>query len=154
MALVHEKLYQSDSLSDINFKQYIDSLAKNILTLFNRRSSVKYTLNCNDDILLNVNTAIPLGLLLSELITNSVKHAFKNLERGNIIISLNKISNDKLELKYYNDGNEFPQDIDINDKNLKTYGLRLIKILTAQLEGTIILNRNNGTEFTIVFNMI
>ncbi len=154
MALVHEKLYQSDNLSDINFKQYIDSLAKNILTLFNRRSTVFYKLDCSDDILLNINTAIPLGLMISELITNSVKHAFKNIEKGKIVITLFKTGENNLILRYYNDGNKFPDNIDINDKNIKTYGLRLINILVAQLDGNIKLNRENGTEFIINFSMI
>ncbi len=154
MALVHEKLYQSENLADINFKSYVDSLLKNILTLFNRRSSVIYNINCNDDTLLNINTAIPLGLLLSELITNSVKHGFKNLEKGKIDISLEKLEDKKFRLKYKNDGNKFPDNIDIKNMKIKSYGLKLITILTSQLDGTIKLNRDNGTEFVIDFYMI
>ncbi len=155
MALVHEKLYQSDNLSSINFKQYVDSLAKNILTLYNRRSTVMYNIECEDELNLTINTAIPLGLLISELMTNSVKHAFKNIEKGIIKICLQKVKNDnKLQLTYFNDGNPFPENININNPNLKTYGLRLISILTSQLDGTIDLKRENGTTFVITFSMI
>ena len=122
--------------------------------MFNRRSTINYNIECEDNLNLTINTAIPLGLLISELMTNSVKHGFKNIERGNINIHLQKSDNNKLILTYSNDGNVFPENIDIHDPELKTYGLRLINILTSQLDGNLNLSRENGTKFTITFSMI
>ena len=86
--------------------------------------------------------------------TNSVKHGFKNIERGNINVRLQKSDEDRLILTYSNDGNVFPENIDIHDPELKTYGLRLINILTSQLDGNLDLSRENGTKITITFSMI
>lgn len=151
MALVHEKLYQSNNLSKINFKSYINSLARNVLSLYLKGRYIKYSIDCKDDETFNINTAIPLGLLVTEFITNALKHGFKDEDSGEIKISLRYMGDDKMRLVFYNNGKNFPKEIDIFDKNLKSYGLRLIVLLTSQIEGELKLDRENGTKFTIDF---
>ena len=151
MALVHEKLYQSNSLSKINFKNYVDSLIRNALSLYSKGSYIKYSIDCEDDESLNISRAMPIVILITEFITNSLKHGFKNRSSGKIDISLRYMGDDKMKFILSNNGENFPENIDIFDRNLKSYGLRLIVILTSQLDGKLTLDRKNGTKFTIDF---
>ena len=151
MALVHEKLYQSNSLSKIDFKDYVSSLIRNTLSLYSKGSYIEYAIDCEDDESLNISRAMPIGILITEFITNSLKHGFKNRNSGKIDISLRYLGDDKMRFILYNNGENFPKNIDIFDRNLKSYGLRLIVILTSQLDGKLTLDRENGTKFTIDF---
>jgi len=157
MALIHQRLYDSSDLKSINFGDYIRTLANEMFqTYVYDPSTVKLNLMV-EDIMLDVNTAIPLGLILNELLTNSMKYAFPSEGlngingqiNGNINVNLFK-NNGNYTMIVEDDGVGFPDDVDM--ENTDSLGLQLINSLTDQIDGDIILNRTNGTSFTIKFS--
>ncbi|MDP1552760.1 MAG: histidine kinase dimerization/phosphoacceptor domain -containing protein [Methanobacteriaceae archaeon] len=147
MAMVHEKLYDSPSLTDINFNEYLEKLVYSILYTYGiTKDTIKIKLHI-EDINLNTDTAIPLGLIINELLTNSIKYAFKKPE-GTITLKLKSLPG-KIELTVADDGIGLPEDID--PQNPQNLGLQLVKSLIEQLDGELKMNRNNGTEFKIIF---
>ena len=100
------------------------------------------------NILLDINTAIPLGLIVNELITNSLKHAFPEGKRGNISVYFHQLD-ENYEFIVKDNGIGFPEDLDLNNTN--SLGLQIIKVLTTQINGQIELENNNGTEIKIKF---
>ena len=148
MAMIHEKIYQSNDLEEINFADYIQSLISNLFYTYNvDKNLIKSTFKI-ENITLNMETAVPCGLIISELISNSLKYAFPNKMKGEIIVSLKSIE-DKYELMIRDNGIGLPEGLDLN--NLKSLGLLLVKVLTEQIEGELIINSENGTEFKIIF---
>jgi two-component sensor histidine kinase len=101
-----------------------------------------------EDVSLSINSAIPCGLILNELISNSLKHAFPGGREGEIKITLRYIE-DKIELVVSDDGISIPEDLDI--QNSESLGLQLVIALVKQLEGIIELDRSGGTTFKITF---
>jgi two-component sensor histidine kinase len=150
MALVHEKLYQTEDLSDINFKEYIETLTK---SLFDSYKKDKDEINLKidvEDVFLDIDTAIPLGLVINELVTNSLKHAFKKKGKGKISIFLQDINENKLKLRLTDNGIGFPKGFDF--RNTDSLGFQLITLLAEnQLKGKIDLHQNEGTEFRLTF---
>lgn len=147
MAMIHEKLYQSPSFTDINFKDYIEKLVFDIFSSYGIKfGSIKSVLDI-EEVNLNIDTAIPLGLIVNELVTNCVKYAFPKGE-GTITINL-KSFQDKMEFTIADDGIGMPKNIDI--KNTNTLGLQLVNGLVNQIDGSIDLDRNHGTKFKITF---
>lgn len=150
MALIHEQLYQAEDLAQIDFAEYIENLATNLLTSYERDSNaIALKLNI-DDIKLNIDTAIPCGLIINELISNSLKYAFIPGKPGEISISFQLISNNCLQLIISDNGIGLPLNLDIN--NTDSLGLQLVTALASQLEGAIEINRNIGTQFIIQFS--
>ena len=150
MATIHEKVYQSDTLTDINFKDYIEKLVYDILYSYGiPKGKIQTNINI-EDINLNIDTAIPLGLLINELVTNSVKYAFPET-KGTITIEMKPL-NDGIELIVGDDGKGLPNDI--NFDNSDTLGLQLVNNLTNQIEGHIEIDRSHGTQFKITFKEI
>ena len=147
MAIVHEKLYKSTSISNIDFGDYVQYLAKNLFSFYGI-SSQKITLKSDiTDVRVDINTAIPLGLIFNELITNAIKYGFPDNRTGEVQISGRKT--DKTILVWVKDnGVGIPQDFDW--RNADSLGLRLVISLVEQLDGTIELDRSAGTAFTIV----
>lgn len=154
MALVHEKLYLSKNLSSIDFKDYITSLANGLLTFYGKNArNVSLSVNAGE-IILGIDTAIPCGLIINELLSNSFKYAFPEGRSGSIFIDLKKTATDdndsEYELTVTDNGIGLPADIDI--KNTKSLGLQLVTNLTMhQLRGSIELRRSGGTSFLIRF---
>jgi two-component sensor histidine kinase/PAS domain-containing protein len=147
MATIHENLYQSPTFNDINCKQYIEKLIYDILSTYGiSKGRIKTNLNI-EEIKLNIDTAIPLGLIINELVTNIVKYAFHDIE-GSITIIL-KSYPDRIELIIADNGIGLPEDIDI--ENSETLGLQLVYNLINQLDGKLKISLDNGTEFKIVF---
>ena len=148
MALIHERLYQSTDLKRINYGDYIRSLATELFHTYEADPGrIKLKINV-EDILLDINTAIPLGLIVNELITNSLTHAFSEGNKGEIIVDFHP-RDDHYEFAVKDNGIGFPEDIDF--QNTDSLGLQLINSLTNQIDGDIKLDRNNGTEFKIIF---
>ena len=150
MAIIHEKLYQSSSLTNINFKEYIEKLILDIYYSYGiLNGSIESLLEIHD-ISLNIDTAIPLGLIINELVTNSIKYAFpENI--GKITIKL--VSNhDQLELTVSDNGTGISGDLDLESS--KTLGLQLVNSLINQLDGRLELDTNHGTNFKIIFQEI
>ncbi|MFZ3168473.1 MAG: PAS domain S-box protein [Candidatus Methanoperedens sp.] len=150
MSLVHEKLYKSKDFTKINFKDYIHNLANGIFQSYSGRSN-NILLNLNiENLELGIDSAVPCGLIINELVTNSIKYAFPGEKKGEIKIVLNKTDENEYELKYSDNGIGIPEDIDI--MKTETLGLHLVSMLAEdQLSGKINLDRSKGTEFSIRF---
>lgn len=148
MALIHEMLYQSKDLSHISFLDYIMNLVSNLFTSYGEKMNIKLTYNIADTFF-NIETSIPLGLIISELVSNSLKYAFPDGKTGEITTSL-QCDNTRFELIISDNGIGLPEDIDI--RNIKSsLGLQLVNSLVNQLDGTIKLDRSQGTKYTIKF---
>ncbi|MGZ7094995.1 MAG: sensor histidine kinase [Methanobacterium sp.] len=154
MALIHEKLYRSTDLKMIDFGDYINKLAYDLFNVYTIDPDKIRLMVDVEDIKLDVDTAIPLGLIINELLTNSLKYAFpapdpENNGKDNIIsISLSK-HGDEYILAIADNGIGFPEDIDY--KNNDSMGLELVDNLIEQIDGAMELNEVNGTEFKIAF---
>jgi PAS domain S-box-containing protein len=148
MAIIHEKLYQSTDLQRIDFGEYIRSLATELFHTYNAdQGSIKLKINAQN-ILLDINIAIPLGLIVNELITNSLKHAFPHGMLGEINVNFHS-SEEHYEFIVKDNGIGLPEDI--NFRNSNSLGLQMIKVLTSQINGQIELYNDKGTEFKIKF---
>jgi two-component sensor histidine kinase len=149
MALVHEKLYQSKDCAKINFVDYVETLTSYLFQVYGVNAD-NITLNLNiEDISLNIDTAIPCGLIINELTSNSLKYAFPNRKEGAIAITFQSRRNGQLELMIKDNGIGLLADFNLD--HAKSLGLKLVNVLTKQLEGTIAVNRSDGTEFKISF---
>lgn len=152
MAYIHESLYQNKTFSSINFSDYITTLTNNILHSYTASIQKVRLVMDLQKVILNLDTSIPAGLIINELVTNSIKHAFKGVEEGIIFINLFTKDN-MLFLEVSDNGKGFPTEIDF--KNTNSLGLQLVNTLIEQLNGTIELKENNnkGTSFFINFPM-
>ncbi len=152
MAYIHESLYQNKTFSSINFTEYITTLTNNILHSYTASIQKVRLVMDMQKVILNLDTSIPAGLIINELVTNSIKHAFKGLNEGIIFINLFTKDN-MLFLEVSDNGKGFPKEIDF--KNTNSLGLQLVNTLIEQLNGAIELKENNnkGTSFYINFPM-
>jgi len=151
MALIHEKLYRSTDLKRINFGEYIRTLANDLFRTYTD-SSGRINLNIDvEDVMMDINTSIPLGLMLNELISNALKHGFPEGMEGDINIYFNS-RDDQYQLKVGDTGISFPEDVDY--RNTDSLGLQLVNNLTKQIDGQIELDTSQGTEFTITFKEV
>ena len=150
MATIHELLYQSKDFSQIDFNDYISSICENLSSLY-QKDTGRIRINTDiKNIYLNIDTAIPCGLLINELISNSFKHAFPDNREGEITITMREIKDSTIELKIIDNGVGIPETFDW--KNADTLGLHIVNLLAeGQLEGEIELTRAKGTEFIINF---
>jgi len=146
MALIHEQLYQSEDLARINFKEYTEKLIRNLLNSYPTGKSITTKLDI-ENLSLEVDTAIPLSLIMNELLTNALKYAFNGKDKGTIEITFKRVK-DKLELKIADDGIGFPEHKLHESKSL---GLKLVNILVKQLEGTLSIKSQDGSCFKIAF---
>jgi PAS domain S-box-containing protein len=153
MSLVHEKLYQSKNLAKIDINDYINDLICNIVQTYEVNGS-KITLKMNiENIPLNIDFAIPCGLIINELITNSLKYAFSDRREGEVKVAFRSIDENMLELEVSDNGIGIPKDLDF--RKTESLGLHLVTTLAEnQLHGEINLNRSKGTEFKIKFRGI
>ena len=159
MAIIHEKLYQSEDLARIDFGDYVKSL---VLDLFHSYGvdNIEPDINIRD-VLLDINTAIPCGLIVNELVTNSIKHGFLASrtrvdsqsfdKRDKIAVNITK-ENEIYTMSVYDNGIGFPDNLDF--RHTDSLGMQLVISLTSQLRGTVELERNNGTLFKIVFKEV
>ncbi|AXV38808.1 sensor histidine kinase [Methanobacterium sp. BAmetb5] len=153
MAMIHENLYQSKDFTHIKFEDYITRLVYELFYSYNGDADrIKLVVDV-DDVNLNMETAVPCGLIVSELFTNSVKYAFPEGQEGEIRVSLKQepVKDDarKFTLTVSDDGVGFPSDLDY--RNTETLGLELVNSLTRQIDGNISLDLTQGTKFTVKF---
>ena len=149
MAMIHENLYKSEDLTHINFSDYILNLVSNLFFSYDIDNTQIKPILETENVNLNMETAIPCGLIISEIISNSLKYAFPNGRKGQILISLKKIKKN-YQLIIQDNGIGIPEDIEFD--KLESLGLKLVFQLTTQINGKIEINRSNGTEFKILFN--
>lgn len=147
MALIHTMLYQSTDLKCINFGDYITKLTQELFNTYVTRDNIHLNLDVGD-VPLDINTAVPLGLIVNELVSNSLKHAFPHGEEGEITVKFHKNENN-YTFQVADTGRGFPEDL--NFKKTNSLGMRLVNTLTDQVDGKIELNSTRGTCFTIKF---
>lgn len=149
MALIHENLYQSNDLSRINFSEYIQKLVINLFRSYQiHLGTIKPTINI-DSIFLTMDVAVPYGLIVNELISNSLKYAFPSGKEGEIWIELSYENEHDFLLIIRDNGIGISKNLDLN--NTRTLGLQLVNNLVEQLSGTMKTNSSFGTEFKITF---
>lgn len=166
MAFIHEQLYHSSNFTSIEFSKYINNLVTYLLYNYAMDpNNIKLNINV-ENVSLDLNTSIPCGLIVNELVTNSLKHAFpakpargpanNTFEShdydGEIYIELNSINEHQYALIVADNGIGLPEYIDI--KNTESLGLQLVNGLVSQLDGSIKVERGIGTKFEIIFNKI
>lgn len=147
MAMVHEKLYQTEDLSSINFPDYLKTLINSLINESDQMHDIDVEMNI-DDIELNLETSIPCGLIINEIVSNSIKHAFPDDTKGKIKVDMYKDDGYVLIIGDNGLGNLKQQDLD----NSKSLGLSLIKSLVEQLEGKIKILEDEGTFYKITFD--
>lgn len=149
MSLIHEKLYQSQDLARIDFGDYIKALTGGLLASFGGKSSAVRIAVDVEGIMVPVDSAVPCGLIVNELVTNCFKYAFGNPASGEIRIGMKRTPEAQLQLTVADNGAGFPKDVDF--RNTESLGLQLVITLTEQLDGTIALRNGSGTAFEITF---
>lgn len=148
IAKIHELLYQSESYTHVSFKEYINTLLIKIESAFNsEQKEVEFNTQI-DELKLNINQAIPCGLILNELISNAVKHAFTGKNHGMINVSFTE-SDNLIEMNVSDNGSGFPTDFDL--KKHKNLGFTLVEIQTIQLGGQLKIESENGISCKITF---
>jgi len=150
MALVHEKLYQSKDLSNLNLKDYIGDLANALLGSY-QLSGDRITLKLDvEPISVSIDTATPCGLIINELMSNSLKHAFPGNRQGEVSLVLHQSEKGEIDMRFSDNGVGLPKGFDF--KNTKSLGLTLVRNLSVkQLEGTVEVVAGQPTEFHIKF---
>lgn len=149
IALIHQNLYQKEDLVSIEFSTFIHELTSNVAQLFKRSTSqVLFSIN-KEKLYLDVDTAIPLGLIVNELVTNSYKNFDAKKKNNSISISIKLIAKGQYDLVYQDNGNGLPGTINFDTD--ETLGLKLIKGLAKQLAGKATYHYDNGSVFTIFF---
>jgi two-component sensor histidine kinase len=150
MALVHEKLYESEDLSRIDFGQYIQNLARYLQSTYAVDPSIIKLRIETEEVFLGIDTAVPAGLIVNELFSNSLKHAFPDGREGEICVQFRSIGNGQLVLKTIDNGVGLPQGRDLRDGS--SLGLQLVDALVRQIEGRMEMEGNGGTTFTVTFS--
>ena len=169
MALIHEELYKGEGFETLDFSTYIRELVENLFQTYRLNSkNIHLHMDMEENIFLDMDTAIPLGIIVNELVSNSLKHAFIGKDNGGMYITLrrekngeriNSIEESKYEgckstsfiLKVSDDGIGISKSIDLENPN--SLGIQLVTTLVDQLAGELELKSNNETEFTIRFTV-
>ncbi|MEG3939077.1 PAS domain S-box protein [Microcoleus sp. S36b_A3] len=150
MALIHEKLYRSTNLAQINFGEYLEDLVTNLFHSYNISDNRILLQVIAEPISLNLETATPCGLIANELVSNILKHAFPDGASGTVSVECYQTGDRQIHLLVKDNGIGFPQNLDFRKTN--SMGFQVVCTLTEQLEGTIELSRKIGTEFHLIFN--
>ncbi|MBL4703459.1 MAG: tetratricopeptide repeat protein [Flavobacteriales bacterium] len=149
ISLLHQKLYQNENLPVVDFAPYLKELTNQISETCARLDQNIRVVVKSDDLLCDIELAMPLGLMVNELMTNSYKYAFKDKKEGNIMVSFKCLEDQQMELEVSDDGVGLPVDFSIEKSN--SMGLNLVKLLTRQVKGAIEINGQNGATFLIRF---
>lgn len=148
MAIVHEKLYESQSLSDIQLKPIVTSIVKSLSYAYDQLNKVQTDLDIAE-ISLGIEKAIPCSLIINEWMSNALKHAFCSTENGHIHISMHQDRDSTIKLIFNDTGKGLPAEID--PLAPQTMGLTIVSVLVEQLDGKLSVDRQDGTSFTLVF---
>jgi len=150
ISLIHEKLSPSENVKEIHCANYIRTLTEHLFHFFDvDRNKINYQINVGEDIALNVESAIPCSLIINELVSNSLKHAFPQGRNGEIKVEMKKVYGDKIMLTVQDNGIGIPEQSGFNET--KSLGLQLVNTLIAQLDGTIELDKTHGAKYIIIF---
>ncbi len=149
MALIHEKLYRARDLSKIEFASYLKSLAAYLFEFFKVDPARVRLVTEFEDVRLDINTAVPCGLLVNELVSNALKHAFPGDRKGSVRVDLRREGDGALTLRVTDDGVGFPESVDF--RRAESFGLQIVGLLAEQLDASIALDTKKGTAFTVAF---
>jgi two-component sensor histidine kinase len=149
MALVHESLYQSENLSEIDFPSYIDQLATHLLRSYGVDSQRVHIAASIDNLRLTMDTAIPCGLIINELVSNSLKYAFPDGRTGTVRIEMRQQDDHEIRLDVSDDGVGLPEGVSFS--STKSLGLRLVRTLSDQLSAKLEMQREGGARITLTF---
>lgn len=151
MAFIHESLYQTKDFSNINFSEYVVNLSQNLIhTYSNSYSEIKLNLDVQT-IFLNLDLAIPSGLIINEIVSNAIKYAFTDNSEENTITMVMFTEGENLKLIIEDNGIGLPNHIDF--RNTESLGLQLVITLVDQLNGNIQIDNTKGTKYTIIFKI-
>ncbi|MBA3682633.1 MAG: tetratricopeptide repeat protein [Bacteroidetes bacterium] len=150
MAILHNKLHQTEDFVNVPISEYLQQLVSSISDSFNsEKCTVNFSIKSDDSILFDVDTAIPLGLIINELVTNAFKHAFIGKDKGTISLFLNKIDENNYRFVFSDNGIGLPETF---RKNIsQSLGFEIIEMLVEQLHGTMEIVNENGVRFEIKF---
>jgi two-component sensor histidine kinase len=169
MALIHEELHKSEGLDTLNFSSYIEELAENLFNTYRlENANISLNTDLEENIFFDMDTAVPLGIIINELVSNSLKHAFSGRDEGEIRIKLCRektkefvysmeentdkdFQSTSFILTVSDDGIGIPESLNL--ENPDSLGIQLVTTLVDQLDGGLELKRNNVTEFTIRFTV-
>jgi two-component sensor histidine kinase len=152
MSLIHDNLYRSEDLSKINFSYYIKDMVDSMYRSYGLSpEKIKLIKNIERITTLGVDEAIPCALIINELVSNALKHAFPEGRAGEIKVSLSTRDEDKIEIAVADNGVGIPMDMDF--RNTDSLGLKVVNDLIGQLQGKIELKREKGTEFNVSFKV-
>lgn len=149
MARIHENLHKSDNLASIDTEAYLDSVVEDTFTSIGHDKQQIFSRLNVDSINLDVDQAVACGQIISELLSNSLKHAFPNGQIGNVETSLHRGGGGKLELAVVDDGVGLPENFDV--QKTESLGLKLVHALAMQLSGEVHINGSGGTNIRIIF---
>ena len=149
MALVHEKFYQSDELGEIDFKEYTEKLCSFLKQSYAEQDAPISILVEAEGIGFDMDTAMPCGLLITEIVSNALKYGFPDRREGEIKIEFKKIPEKKVRMTISDNGIGLPPDFEIEKS--ESLGMQLIIALTSQLDGELIFSGENGTKFSVTF---
>jgi len=152
MSLIHSQLYESENLSEVNMRGFVDNLVRQLLYVYSIQDT-RITPNVSvADSPLPISIAVPVGLIVNELLTNAFEHAFVNRNEGTVEVSFGVSEKGLVSLTVSDDGVGMPPGFDINAA--KTLGLRLVKIITEdQLRGTLEVTSEEGATFKMEFDI-
>jgi two-component sensor histidine kinase len=162
MALIHEELYKGGGFETLNFSPYIRELADTLFHTYRLgNKDINLNMDLEDNLFFDMDTAVPLGIIVNELVSNSLKHAFMGRDRGEIRIKFHREESTEFEregckstifnLTISDNGVGIPENLDV--ENLDSLGMQLVFSLVDQLDGELELKRDYGTEFTIRFTV-
>lgn len=150
IALFHETIHESQTFTEINFTDYVQNLA---ITVFRIHAidpaRITLRVEANSEIRVNPDRAIPAALILNELIANALKHGFQDISIGEVAVSLESSPDRRITLTVSNSGSHLPSDFDLS--RMDSLGLQLVQSLVHQIEGTLEVERSNGTTFRVEF---
>ena len=149
MMLLYDKLYKSDNIHELNIKDYLTPLIEEIAGIFDPRIPVKRDIDI-EEIVLNAKIISALGIIINELITNSMKYAFKNVSEGLIHLYVTRKDNE-VTLIYFDNGPGLPESF--NFENSPGFGMQLLKMMFQQIKGTIEVDKGESGRFTIRFSI-
>ena len=159
MSLIHEELYKGEGTGTLDFSAYLKKLVENLFKTYNLSSkNISLSMYLEENTFFDMDTAVPLGIIVNELISNSLKHAFIEKQDGKIQIRFCREEKDhEMDISFFSltisdDGKGLPQDLEL--ESVESLGLQLVNILVDQLDGELELKRAQGTEFTIKFKVV
>ena len=149
MAFIHEKLYQSPDLAQVDFEDYLKTLTSSLYHSYaGHQDGIALWVDAKD-VTIDIDRAMTCGLIINELVSNSLKYAFPNGRQGEIRIEMRTEMDDRYIMSIDDNGIGLPTGLDFN--NSTSLGLRLVNMFVRQLKGTLEVHRKGGTEFRIIF---